>query len=733
MSLALESTNTRPIKLKMRGDLTAHRQIYQGQVYWVVKEPVGLNYFRFPEDSYFVMRHLDGENNLEQIEAAYNEEFAPRKLTIDKLQSFIGSLHKAGLLQAVSTGQGPELLKRRTKTRRQKLLSQWGNVLAMRFRGIDPERILNVLNPYFSWLFSFPAMCFVLFAGFLALMSIFVNWEQFMARLPSFNQFFEPISWVFLALVLAFTKILHEFGHGLSCKKFGGECHEMGFMLLVLTPCLYCNVSDSWTLANKWHRAAIGAAGIYVELILATIATFLWWHTEPGLLNQLCLQMMTICSISTVLFNGNPLLRFDGYYILSDIMEVPNLQQKSSQALYNLMKRHLLGIENLNEQMMPTRNLFGFALYAIASIIYRWFIVIVILLFLNKVFEPYGLKVVGQIIAVMSLGMMVGMPMYKLYKFLKNPGMRYQIKMRRALISGGVIALVVVIVLSIPFPYYVYCDFTVRGKESENVYVQTAGEIQSVLVSQQDYVKAGEEILVLENYQLQGELVRIRSRLAEKEAQRRALELRSIADKTVSSQLVVVQTELQSLRELEAKTLEKVEQLTVRAPRDGKLMPVVEAQNQGESEIAAPMAVFEPKNNNAWLSMGMPVCAVGDPESLEAVMAIPEERVAFVQPGMKVKIKAYAYAGKTIKTVVADVGRQAIAPPTQEQPQSGLGAMAQAAISSPSNQYFATADLGDGHGLGLKVGSTGRAKVRYGSRNLYSRIARWAADTFRFQ
>jgi len=172
MAIALESTNTRPVRLKMRGDLTAHRQIYQGQVFWVIKEPVGLNYYRFPEDSYFVMRQLDGQQSLEQIESSYNLEFSPRRLTIDKLQSFIGSLHKAGLLQAVSTGQGEELFKRRKKLRRQKLFSQWGNVLALRFRGIDPERLLNALNPYFGWLFSAPAVAMALFGGFLALKSV---------------------------------------------------------------------------------------------------------------------------------------------------------------------------------------------------------------------------------------------------------------------------------------------------------------------------------------------------------------------------------------------------------------------------------------------------------------------------------------------------------------------------------------------------------------------------------
>jgi putative peptide zinc metalloprotease protein len=735
MSLALESTNTRPVRLKMRGDLTAHRQIYQGQVYWVIKEPVGLNYFRFPEDSYFVLQQLDGRQSLDEIETAYNQQFSPRKLTIDKLQSFIGSLHKAGLLQAVSTGQGAELLKRRKKTRRQKLFSQWGNVLALRFRGIDPERILNVLIPYFSWMFSLPAVCLTLFAGFLALMSIFVNWDLFLTRLPTFNQFFDPLSWVFLAMVLAFTKILHEFGHGLSCKRFGGECHEMGFMLLVLTPCLYCNVSDSWTLPNKWHRAAIGAAGIYVELILATIATFIWWHTEPGLLNQLSLQMMTICSISTVLFNGNPLLRFDGYYILSDIMEVPNLQQKSTQALTNLMKKHLLGMENLNEQMMPTRNMPVFALYAVASILYRWFIVIVILIFLNKVFEPYGLQVIGQVIAAMSIATLAGMPLYKLYKFLKNPGMRYQIKMRRAWISLGLIVLVAGMLLSIPLPYHVYCDFTVRGKDSESVYVQTAGEIRSVLVTPDQAVITGQPILELENLELRNSLVEIRASLAEKDAQRKTLEIQSISGLPVNAQLVVIQSEVDSLKELEAKTLERIQQLTLRAPRDGYLMPVVELQSRtgDETGMNAPLAAIEPENRGAWLTTGLPVVAVGDPGQLEAVMAIPEERVAFVHPGMSVKIKPYAFSSETVRTEVARVGKLAIPPPTEEQAASGLGAMAQAAIPSASNQYFATADLADGRGPGLKIGSTGRAKIRSGSRSLYGRFARWAADTFRFQ
>ena len=157
-----------------------------------------------------------------------------------------------------------------------------------------------------------------------------MQFDEFHTKLPTFHQFFEAKNWIYLGVTLAVTKVIHEFGHGLTCKHFGGECHEMGVMLLVLTPCLYCNVSDSWMLPNKWHRAWIGAAGMYVEIVIASICTFLWWFSEPGLLHQLCLSTMFVCSVSTMMFNANPLLRYDGYYILADLMEIPNLRQKAS-------------------------------------------------------------------------------------------------------------------------------------------------------------------------------------------------------------------------------------------------------------------------------------------------------------------------------------------------------------------------------------------------------------------
>ncbi|MGH7128191.1 MAG: hemolysin D, partial [Planctomycetaceae bacterium] len=134
---------------------------------------------------------------------------------------------------------------------------------------------------------------------------------------------------VWILVALAVVKIGHELAHAAACKHFGGECHEMGLMLLVFTPCLYCNVSDAWMLPSKWHRAAVGAAGMYLEVVLAAACTFLWWFSTPGLFNTICLNTMFVCSVGTLLFNGNPLLRYDGYYIISELFEVPNLHRQA--------------------------------------------------------------------------------------------------------------------------------------------------------------------------------------------------------------------------------------------------------------------------------------------------------------------------------------------------------------------------------------------------------------------
>ena len=274
---SLLSSSARALAIRKRPDLSAQRQHYLGRSYWVVKEPVGLNYFRFQDEEYAILQMLDGQTSLDEIKERFEAEFPPQKITLEELQQFLGMLHRSGLVVADVPGQGRQLRKRRDERKRKELVQALSNILCIRFKGFDPERTLIWLYGKVGWFFSPVTVFFCVMLALAAATLVLAEFDYFRAHLPEFQQFFSIHNAFLLAGVLGVTKIMHEFGHGLSCKHFGGECHEMGIMVLVLTPCLYCNVSDSWMLPSKWKRAAIGAAGMYVELVLASICTFLWW------------------------------------------------------------------------------------------------------------------------------------------------------------------------------------------------------------------------------------------------------------------------------------------------------------------------------------------------------------------------------------------------------------------------------------------------------------------------
>src|SRR5690606_17013120 len=230
---SLVSSTSRPVRLRMRPDLEARRHRYQGQSYWIVKDPVGLNYYRFHEEEYAILQMLDGLTSLETIKERFEDEFTPQKITFQDLQQFIGMLHRSGLVISEASGQGKQLKKRRDEKKRKELLGKFTNIFALRFRGIDPEWLLNRLHKYTWWFFTPAFMVVWLVVVLSALTLVFSEFEVFRNKLPSFQEFFAAQNWIYLALVMAVVKVLREFGHGLSCKHYGGECHEMGEMLLV--------------------------------------------------------------------------------------------------------------------------------------------------------------------------------------------------------------------------------------------------------------------------------------------------------------------------------------------------------------------------------------------------------------------------------------------------------------------------------------------------------------------
>lgn len=738
---SLVSSSSRALTVRKRPDLTANRQRYQGTGYWVVKEPVGLQYFRFHDEEYYILNMLDGHVSLQQIKDGFEQRFAPQKITFGDLQQFIGMLHRSGLVISNSPGQGKALRERGRKKKNKELVGKFANVFALRYRGFDPERILTGLIPWFGWIFTVPALLF--FIGLILSASLLLasQYETVYAKLPTFQQFFAADRWLILAATMAIVKVLHEFGHGLSCKKFGGECHEIGFMLLVFTPCLYCNVSDSWMLPNKWKRVWIGAAGIYVEMILASIAAFVWWFTEPGTtINDLCLNMMFLNVVSTVLVNGNPLLRFDGYYILMDALEIPNLRQKSTEVLKRWFQQTCLGLELQDDPFLPSRGKFMFGLFTIASVIYRWVVVFSICWFVIKVLEPYGLQAIGRMVAVVGFFGLVAQPIIQTWKFCRTPGRLSKVKRARLLATLGIVAAVIAGVCYIPLPHHIDCAFEVRPSQAGAVYAGTPGRIDWT-IKPKTHVSVGDPIVILKNPDLEIRLADLKGEELLSKVRLQNLLRRSRDDAALKAQIETQTELLESIHSLKAKTEEEINRLVVRAKRNGYVIPPPLRQQQSANDGRLPGWIgspLEPNNHGALLTADDVICEIGAPDAYEAVLIIDQGDVQLIREGQAVDLKFDSRRLETFSGVITEKSNEPIES-TSVSMSSQTGGDLQTEIDPTTGQvkprsvsYQARVPL-QTDDIPTRPGYRGSAKIHVDPMSLGSRLWRVIAKTFNFE
>ncbi|HET6881654.1 MAG TPA: HlyD family efflux transporter periplasmic adaptor subunit [Pirellulales bacterium] len=736
---SLVSSSARKLAMRKRPDLTARLHRYQGRVYWVVKEPVGLNYFRFQEEEYAILQMLDGFTSLDEIKDAFEAQFPPQKIGIEELQQFIGMLHRSGLIIANVPGQGHQLLERRRERWRKEWLGRLSNVLSVRFKGIDPDRILNWLYPKIKWIYTPAAVAVCCLLALSALSLVLIQFDVFHSKLPTFHQFFTLKNAFVLSIALGVTKVIHEFGHGLTCKHFGGECHEMGVMLLVLTPCLYCNVSDSWMLPNKWHRAAIGAAGMYIEMVIASICTFIWWYTEPGMLNHLCLSTMFVCSVSTLMFNSNPLLRYDGYYILADLIEIPNLRQKATDILNRKMGEICLGLEPPDDPFLPDRNQALFALYSVAAAIYRWVVVFSILFFLYEVWKPYRLEIIGQIIGVAALYGLLVQPFWKLGKFFYVPGRIDKVKKPRMYATLGVIGAVLAAVMLVPLPHRVYCTFEIQPRDAKKVFVTVPGELADVRVKSGDEVDENTVLAKLDNLDVEIDLAKLDGERRQNETQLRSLLRRRHIDREANLEIPAVEATLTAINEQLREKQVDLRRLTLSAPVSGTVLPPPEQKEQKPDRQLASWhgTPLQERNRGAYLQEGTLFCQVGDPRKMEAVLVVDQADIDYVRKNDHVDIKLDEMPLDELRGEVIEIAHEPLRTVPRHLGNKQGGELAtktdESGVERPMNtSYQVRVPIDDSEGL-LRLGLKGRARIHTRPQTLGHRLWRFIAQTFNFR
>jgi len=724
------------LALRRRPDVRVVSQYVGGQRVWAFKDPISLRYFHLGSEEYALWRMLDGRQTYRQVCSRLRQQFPKLEIRPQDVQSLVARLHRNGLLIAESGGQGARLLERRDEAARRRRNQGWMNLLAIRFRGVDPGAFLDRAYPRLRWLFSkwFLAGCLAIVVA--ALLLVTVRFGELLSKLPEMRAYFTIENGLMLLATLAVVKILHELGHALAAKHFGGECHEIGPMLLVFTPCLYCNVSDSWMLPARWQRIAIAAAGMAVEVVLAAVATILWWHSEPGVLNSVCFNVMLLCSVGTLLLNGNPLMRYDGYFVLSDLVGVPNLAQRSRDVLRNAGSRLLLGVE-----VAPTepslRSRLGLGCYGWASLGYRLVVLFSIVWLVRQALAPRGLAILADLLLVPIVAGVFVMPMVEAIRLLARPARRRRLRHGRAAVAMLIALALLAAAACVPIPRRVSAPVTMEAAGAQRVYVTQPGKLQRCVAAGQQ-VEQGEQLAHLVDRQLDLELERLQG-----ERDRRLRELESLvsrqgSDPASAQQIPAARRAWQDIESRLAQRKRDAAARTLVAPCDGEVLPPPK-RNRDSSSRRLPTwqgTPLQPKNRGAYLETGTLLCLVGDAEHVEAIATIPLSDVGWIEVGQAVEIKLHAFAAETLTGTVlelAEIETEDASTASLSSPEQA-GGPGQPRLPSQSwqSQYRARIQL-DPHALALRLGSRGTARIRVAPQTLGQRLVRYLQRTFRFR
>ncbi|HYR58428.1 MAG TPA: efflux RND transporter periplasmic adaptor subunit [Chthoniobacteraceae bacterium] len=697
------------VRIRLRGDLGINAQKYEGRTYYVVKDPISLQYFRMTDEDYFLATLFDGRRTFGQVRQAYLQRFPHARLdyTPEELnERVLRFANDLAMLQFLSV-QGMRLKARYEAQKKHKkkkggLYGLANQVFFFRFSLFDPDKLFGKLAKPFWWIWTPQALWIsigIIALGFIVFMQHAEGLDQALANIFHWENI--ALMWITTILI----KSVHELGHGLTCKHFGGEVHEVGFMSLIFTPYFFVNVTDSWVMPNRKHRMLVSAAGIYVELIFAAFAVFLWAIVQPGWFKDFLFNIILIASISTIIFNANPLMRFDGYYIMTDLIEVPNLQGKSRALIQHQVNRLIFGSSNkesvLSRLPLPRKRFWLFYTYAVLSWLYGYWVIYKLIIFMKPHLQPLGLEELSDWFAWLAGIGWVVVPLAHFVQQLQltredmKPGGRWR---RIGIVFGLPLAAFLAFCFA-PVELKIKRVCAIEIAEPEEVRPEVTGFVQEVFVKEGDRVTGGQLLARLENRELRQKLVVSEQRLHSTEGQlQRALGLDKPAE----------QQQLENLRKRYTADSDEsrhdVTQLEIRAAHDGLILT---------RDLRLKVGHL--------LKSGELFCELTPLDPMRIKIPLNEKQVRYIAPGERVEFKANAYPNLTFQgSIVA----APLVPITKNMP-AAFSAKRSGDVSTfidreghevPVERVFAAQiDVQNSNAL-LRPGMTGRAHIHAGRR-----------------
>ena len=555
-------------KPRLATDVVVQRQVYRGVLWYALHRSSTGAYHRVDRFAFELISHLDGLVSVGELWERAVESQGPQAPTQPEMIGLLAELNEAELLTVDRKLNAEQLFARAARQSRGDRRQRYLNPLYLRFSLFDPDVLLNAIFSRTGWLFTRPAMFAWLALVAIALMTVAPKWLELVREIVAFD-FLSPAHAVTFFVAYPLLKLIHELAHGLVVKRYGGEVHELGVAFMVLLPIPYVDASSAAVFHDKRQRMLVGAAGIFVELGLAAVAALVWSASSPGPVHDVALLVMLVGGLSTVLFNGNPLLKFDGYYVLADALEIPNLADRSRAYLLGLGRRYLFGSSERSPVPGDPWERVWLIAYGLLASTYRIVLMLTIAFMLSDDFFFFGVALAAWVVV-----MLVGKPLWQFLRFLVagSGGSR----IRDALVTGALCSVVGAGMFWFQAPLSTVLQGVVWLPDNAIVRVANPCEVTQTYATEGQQITPGEPLFRCEDPALETSARDLQAKVDELQAERSGI---AGSDRV---KLDLMRNEIDTLQARLARAKQEVEDQLVRAGSAGRFVVAGEVVLAGQ-------------------------------------------------------------------------------------------------------------------------------------------------------